>query len=517
MRNPNDETVWVDRRVNPLALRWHAPGLLLALGMIALTAGLATTQGLSVKDTDNMLSGRMGLLFVIIAVFLAIDVIPRARRRPGSFWESAAAVLRERWPRRRVMVVGLGLLSFYATYLSYRNLKSFLPSLTVQDLDVDLIGLDRSFFLGHDPGPLLQNVLGTGVFAHILSAVYLFYLAFIPISLGAALIASTNPIPGLWYVTALGLNWALGIVSYYAVPSVGPIFAAPWLYTALPDTGVANLQQTLVLQGSEGTHSIAAFASLHVSVVLTAALIAHLLKLRLARRAALWAFLALTVLATLYFGWHYAVDDVAGAVIAVVAVVVAGLATGHLAVPEAWRRRLPNALTLARIAVVPVVMWLILTGTTGALAVAAALFVAASLTDALDGILARRWRVVSVFGTLADPVADKLLVLGSLAMLATVGSIAVWAVALIAVRELAVSVLRARAKRGGVVLPAGPLGKAKMFLQSALVVALLVAVPATGWLQALVAVTVLLTVVSGVEIALRARRSSGPGAVAATA
>jgi len=513
--NPNDASVWARGGANPLSLRWHGPALLIAALMVAATAALAIGNGFSLRDTDNMLSGRMGLLFGVIGFFLAVDVLPRAVRRRGSVLETIPAVFRERWNRKRVAVIALGLLSFYATYLSYRNIKSFLPQLTVQDLDVDLIGLDRSMFFGHDPGPLLQSVLGTGLFAQVLSSVYLFFLAFIPISLGAALIACTNPIPGLWYVTALGMNWVLGIISYYAVPAVGPVFAAPWLYTKLPDTGVTSLQQSLISEQAEGFHSIAAFASLHVSVTFTAALIAHLLGLARALRVALWTFVVLTVLATLYFGWHYAIDDVAGLLMAPVAVVLSGLATGHLSLSERWRRRLPNALTVARIGVVPLVMWLIFADEhAGA---AAAFFVAASLTDSIDGILARRWRVVSVFGTLADPVADKLLVIGSLVTLAAVDRVAVWAVVIITAREVMVSLIRARAKRSGVVVPAGPLGKAKMFLQSVTVVALILGPAGADWLLVLVLATVAITVLSGVEVWLRARREGAPPTAPLTA
>ena len=81
--------------------------------------------------------------------------------------------------------------------------------------------------------------------------VYLFFLAFVPISLGAALIASSNPIPGLWYVTALGINWTLGVVSYLVLPSLGPVFVAPDLYTNLPETGTARLQQALIYERHE--------------------------------------------------------------------------------------------------------------------------------------------------------------------------------------------------------------------------------------------------------------------------
>jgi CDP-diacylglycerol--glycerol-3-phosphate 3-phosphatidyltransferase len=415
-------------------------------------------------------------------------------------------------PARDQAPVCLGLLSFYVTYLSYRNLKGFLPFLTDQDFDPALISLDRSLFLGHDPGPLLHSLLGTGIAAHLLSSVYLFFLAFVPISLGAALIASSNPIPGLWYVTALGLNWTLGVVSYLLLPALGPVFVEPGFYANLPETGTAALQQALIYERHEAlagqaAQSIAAFASLHVSVVFTAALIAQLLHLNRFLRAALWTFLGLTFLATLYFGWHYVVDDIAGLGIGVIAVTFAGVATGHLRlqIPVDWRPAIPNALTLGRIAIIPAVVLLLLDNS-GLSMTAAALFALASLTDALDGRLARRWHVTSVFGTLADPFADKLLVLGSLVSLAAVDRVPVWVVVIIASREIWATVLRSHARRHGVVIAAGPLGKAKMVFQ----VFTLFAVIAFDLTGAALAVPlyamVAITIASGIEIALRARR-----------
>ena len=221
---------------------------------------------------------------------------------------------------------------------------------------------------------------------------------------------------------------------------------------------------------------------------------------------ALWTFLALTMVATLYFGWHYVVDDIAGIGIGVIAVVLAGVATGHLrpAVPVAWRPVIPNALTLGRIAMMPAVVWLLLAND-GLSLTAAALFAAASLTDLYDGALARRWQVQSDFGALADPFADKLLFLGSLAA---------------SRRRPRPRLGRRRdrcprgvgdaaaqyAKRSGVVIAAGPFGKAKMVVQ-VFVVLTLIAVDLTGAalyvpLYAMVAITI----ASGVEIGLRARR-----------
>jgi CDP-diacylglycerol--glycerol-3-phosphate 3-phosphatidyltransferase len=344
----------------------------------------------------------------------------------------------------------------------------------------------------------------------------------VPISLGAALIASANPIPGLWYVTALGINWTLGIASYLILPSLGPIFAAPDLYSTLPDTGTSALQQALIYERHEalaggGAQSIAAFASLHVSVVLTAALIATLLKVNRVLRYALWVYLGLTMLATLYFGWHYVADDLAGIAIGLIAVPVAGIATGHLkpTVPERWRAVIPNALTAGRIAVVPLVVWLLIWD--GGLSMTAALlFATASVSDAYDGFLARRWNVTSSFGALLDPFADKLLVLGSLGALAAVDRVPWWIVGVVAAREVWVTLLRAQARRGGVVVAAGPLGKLKMCVQVGTLLVLMTFDVSGASLDLLLGAMAAITIGSGVEVALRAHRDTAPLAAPAT-
>ena len=113
--------------------------------------------------------------------------------------------------------------------------------------------------------------------------------------------------------------------------------AAPELFNALPETGTSALQQVLLEKrqaflsdpiGSGQLQSIAAFASLHIGVVFAGALMVHLLRAPLAMRVGMWVYLALTGLATIYFGWHYIVDDIAGFAIGFLAVYLAGLMTG---------------------------------------------------------------------------------------------------------------------------------------------------------------------------------------------
>ena len=193
-------------------------------------------------------------------------------------------------------------------------------------------------FFGHDPATLMHDVLGTGVAAHVLSAGYLAFLSFVPLSLGIVLIWSSKVRTAVWYVTSLCFVWMLGIVSYYAVPSLGPIYESRALFADLPETGVSRLSDTLMEHrveviadphGTDAVQGIAAFASLHIAVVFAAALIAQLVGAPRILRIVLWCYLAITGLSTIYFGWHYVSDDIAGLAIGAVAVVAAAFLVGE--------------------------------------------------------------------------------------------------------------------------------------------------------------------------------------------
>ena len=142
----------------------------------------------------------------------------------------------------RGVAVSTGLVSFYVTYLAYRNLKSVVPVLRPGELfDPQLADLDRILFSGNDPAALLHTLLGTGSAAHVLSAGYMVFFAFIPGTLAVALVFSRDLRAGLFYTTAQSLNWLLGAGSYFLLPSVGPIYAEPAAFADLPLTGVGRL------------------------------------------------------------------------------------------------------------------------------------------------------------------------------------------------------------------------------------------------------------------------------------
>lgn len=166
----------------------------------------------------------------------------------------------------------------------------------------------------------------------------------------------------------------------------------------------------------------------------------------------------------------------------------------------------PNALTLLRVALVPVIAVLLFAQTDATRWWAFGVFVFAAFTDTVDGWIARRYQGVTRWGQVADPAADKALIVGSLAVLASLGELPWWAVGVIVLRELAVSVQRQVLLRRGTVMPASALGKAKTVTQ--VVAVTLYLLPTTPDTPADVAlgVAVLVTLVSGVEYALRGGR-----------
>ena len=258
----------------PRRAYWVAPGI--ALFMLVLTLVWGAQYGLGIRDPDGIIGWRFTFVVALVGGFWALDVIPRgvmaARTSKAPTWATLVATARERWPWGRFAFVIGSIAAFYVTYLCYRNIKSYLPLARPRILDGELADFERSLF-GQDPATLLHQLLGTGVAAQVLSTVYLLFLTFVPISLGVTLVCFGNRAGALWWVSVLSINWVIGALSYFVLPSMGPAFTEPWLFSALPDTGSAMLQHSLLEDrrtfmgdpvGSGELQSIAAFASLVV-------------------------------------------------------------------------------------------------------------------------------------------------------------------------------------------------------------------------------------------------------------
>ena len=186
------------------------------------------------------------------------------------------------------------------------------------------------------------------------------------------------------------------------------------------------------------------------------------------------------------------------------------------------RLSLPNVLTTVRIVLIPLFLWLILTSGHWALSGhpdritrwwALCVFILLMFTDQLDGYLARKYDVITDFGKLADPIADKALMISALVSLNVLGELWWWVTAIIVFRELGITVWRMVLARRGRVVPASKGGKLKTVLQT-LAVALYI-LPLSGfatWMAHIVmGLAVAVTVVTGVQYLLDSRQPQGSG------
>lgn len=183
----------------------------------------------------------------------------------------------------------------------------------------------------------------------------------------------------------------------------------------------------------------------------------------------------------------------------------------------------PNALTVLRLVLVPVFLWLLLENTTASRWWALAVFAVAAYTDHLDGEIARKHNIITNFGKLADPLADKFLTLGAFIALSILGDLTWWFTAIVAVREIGITILREVLRRRGTIVAASSGGKLKTVLQMVLIMMLIVPWSAFSsalllqllliliWIIALAALVI--TVWSGVQYAVVAahamRKQSG--------
>lgn len=166
---------------------------------------------------------------------------------------------------------------------------------------------------------------------------------------------------------------------------------------------------------------------------------------------------------------------------------------------------LPNKLTILRILLIPVFIIVLMIGH---YYISAIIFIAAAATDALDGHIARKYNLVTNFGKIMDPLADKLLVVSALVCLVDLGDVAGWMVIVILAREFAITGLRAVAAAEGIVIAAGWSGKIKTIFQMIAVPALLlknwpfeyIGIPFD---QIMLWAAVIMTIISGTEYIIK--------------
>jgi hypothetical protein len=323
-----------------------------ALGLVIATVVVARAQHLPIRDPDGVVVPAYLQIPAILGLAWLLDVLPRVVARSRDDWSSfgghVRAVVAERWNRRHTVFALTGLATWYVCYATFRNLKSYVPFVNPHLADAHLERIDHALWLGHDPANVLHSVLGTHWAAELFSLVYIAWIGLVPVSICVALVFTRRPAAGSWYVTAISMCWALGALGYYLLPTLGPAYSKPGDFATLHHTYTTDLVQSLAddrrlvvpasLPGGgphgdpHATHvlqTIAAFPSLHVGIMTTICLFLVLTRAPRWSRVTAWSFLVLTVLATLYFGWHFSVDAIGGAVLGTAAVWLAALATGN--------------------------------------------------------------------------------------------------------------------------------------------------------------------------------------------
>lgn len=168
----------------------------------------------------------------------------------------------------------------------------------------------------------------------------------------------------------------------------------------------------------------------------------------------------------------------------------------------------PNALTVARLLIVPLFGYLVLgvTQTQSAQWAGATIFLIAAITDLIDGVWARKYGLVTNFGKIADPIADKALIGTALVALSITGEIPWWVTGVILFREVAITIMRFWVINHGVI-PASRGGKVKTVSQIIAIVAYLIPVP--GWVEVVaqmsLGVALAMTIVTGIDYAVKVK------------
>jgi hypothetical protein len=303
---------------------WRVAALVAVFGLIA----VLRSRQVDIPFHDphgKLFRGKLTSTAVLLLVFVAVDILVRwwrSRRDGRSLWQ----VARTRWTPYRIGMIAAGLVAYFVVYVCYRNLKSWDVFLTPQD-DM-LLRWDRWLFFGHSPAVLLHDLLGRDVAAQVLTALYESFATIVTLALVAALAFAPTVRSSYVFIVSAMWAWIIGVGSYYLIPSLGPFHAAPEEFAGLTRTSVQHTQELYVAQrayllahpqAGDAFAQISAFASLHCALTALIWLMARFYGLRVLSWVA-FAFLCCTLLATVYLGWHFAVDDVAGVAIAWVSV-----------------------------------------------------------------------------------------------------------------------------------------------------------------------------------------------------
>ena len=311
------------------------------LAFVAVALVRSAQVGIPFRDPHGaFLVSRVAITAGIFTSLVIVDGLLRARPRG---LRNVVATIRARWDPNRLALAVSALLAYHVTYFTYHNMKSW--NLFNAPHDHMLLTWDRWLFAGHSPAVLLHDLLGQQTAARVLMVWYESFPTLVLFAFPAAVVFAPQIRDAYAAIAAFVWVWILGTASYYAIPSLGAFHAAPGEFAGLPHTMIQDTQARYMGQRAyllahphapDAFAQVAAFASLHVGV--TAVILGLAWWHRLRRTAiVLGVFLAGTMVATVYLGWHFAVDLPAGLFIAALAWVLGPLTVGVLHRPPAAR------------------------------------------------------------------------------------------------------------------------------------------------------------------------------------
>lgn len=302
-------------------------GVLAVAGLFVAVAAIRSVMvDIPLRDPHHAILiswfARSLLLLVVLGVIDAWWRVPR----DGRNLRAVLVMLRSRWTGRRVALAITALLAYHLVYFSYHNLKSW--DVLNAPRDAMLLHWDKVLFFGHSPAVLLHDLLGEHVTAWVLWVIYEGFG--IPETLApVAVLAFFDRLrDGFVFIAAGMWVWILGVGSYYLIPSLGPFWSAPQEFAGLSHTPIQDNQAYLLAQRAhllaqphapDAWSAVSAFASLHIGVSVLVLLMAHYYRLRRIT-IVMVVFVIGTAIATVYLGWHFFVDDIAGLIIAILGV-----------------------------------------------------------------------------------------------------------------------------------------------------------------------------------------------------
>ena len=275
-------------------------------------------------------------LLLSIFVLRAFDIQKARSRNLQLSWKESFQTWRKRYLSLSLLASDLRLINMFAvTFVIFIQLKHLTPFLRNAVYDGLFISAERALFSGKLVGELLQNFFGPSA-APIFSQAYMFFYPFMAL-VTMYIVLQRNEAIRQRFALAFALTWILGIVFVYLLPTWGPCFSVPEMNSMLPQTEVSKMQAELWMHreyilrkplAPEAVFLISGFPSIHLAIPLLCTWIfrrGHRIFFLLSVVTA-----GLTLVTTLYFGWHFFFDDLGSFILCGLALGLSRRCGGHI-------------------------------------------------------------------------------------------------------------------------------------------------------------------------------------------